>query len=145
MATTVPSPAGGWVTTVSDEVLTLAAPPETKVRASKVSGELNTSVAPDNAVVGAAERTREVPLTELTLVPLAIPGPTTDMPGVTDAVWKLMELVTVVVDPLTFWTAVRTVKVSTWVAVTAADVLVPSVIVVGVTALTDVPEARDAP
>ena len=36
-------------------------------------------------------------------------------------------------------------KVSTWVAVTAAEVLVPSVIVVGVTALTEVPEARDAP
>src|ERR1700722_2432215 len=102
LATTVPSPAGGWVTTVSDAVLTLAAPPETRVSASNVSGELKTSVTPDSAADGAVDSTAEVPLTELTLVPLTMPGPMTDMPGVTEEVWKLTELVTVVeeVDPL---------------------------------------------
>src|SRR6202020_2463629 len=82
VATTTPSAVGGWLTTVSDEVFTLDAPPETRVRTSKASGELKISVAPESAVVGAAESVSVVPLTLATVVPAAMPGPTTDCPTV---------------------------------------------------------------
>lgn len=83
--------------------------------ASKLSGALKTSVAPESVAVGAVERTMDVPLTDATLVPAAMPGPITAEPAVMPALAKLFELVTVVdeVDPLTFCTAVRVVKVST--------------------------------
>ena len=150
VAATTPSPAGGWLSTVSDEVFTLDAPPETRVRASKVSGELKISVAPESAVVGAAESVSDVPLTLAPLVPAAIPGPTTDCPAVTLASVQVLELVmlplvTLVVDPLTFPTAVRVVNVSVWPELTAAEVSAESTMVVAVTLETEVPDASEAP
>ena len=144
---TAPSPAGGWLTTVRDAGLTFETPPDTNVKVSKLSGALKISVAPDSVAVGSADSTTDVPLTELTAVPLAIPGPTTAEPAVTPALAKLFELVTVVdeVVPLTPPTASRVVKVKTMVAVMAAEVLADTVMVVAVTVFTEVPEAKDAP
>lgn len=135
------------MTTVSDDVLTLAAPPETKVKASKLSGALKISVVPESAAVGSWESTMVVELTEITLVPLAMPGPTTEKPGSTPELAKLIVLVTVVevVDPVTFCTAVRVVKVNTCALVMAAESFAEIVMVVAVTLDTEVPDAMDAP
>ncbi len=58
---------------------------------------------------------------------------------------EMLPLVTLVVDPLTFPTAVRVVNVSVWPAVTAAEGSAESTIVVAVTLETEVPEAIEAP
>ena len=60
-----------------------------------------------------------MPLTVATVVPGVMPGPTTDCPTVMLASVHVLELVmlqlvTLVVDPLTFPTAVRVVNVSVW-------------------------------
>ncbi len=63
------------MTTVSEEVFTLAAPPVTWVSTLLTSGALKNRVVALSAAVGAWERTMLVPLTLTTVVWAGMPAP----------------------------------------------------------------------